>query len=536
MADKSNLTWRKPRPTTSKASRGQSLEEALRQSEENWRILFESTLDSLVIVDARTNRGMGCNENYARLCGFERLEDAENAVKLNAFDFIHADEGNGVLKTVVEDVFGKDVRRIREFCTLTKGGCEIWISTLATRIEYCGTPAALISVRDITERKRAEAQLRAVQENYRTVFENSAVAITVTDAKERIVSWNKFAEGLLGMDKHDLHMKPVRSLYPKGEWKKIRAQNVRRKGMQHCLETRIVKKGEEVIDVNLSLSVLKGPDGEITGSIGIITDISERKKAEEEKLRVQEQLHLIGRMAAVGQLAAGVAHELNNPLAAVQGYAQLMSAREDLDESLRSDIQTIYNEAKRACKVTANLLSFSRRRSPEKRPISMNDVIDGILELHAYHMRVSNIEVSTDLSPDLPLTMADFHQMQQVFTNLVTNAEQAMTEVSGRGSLTIRSRKAGDMIQVTFEDNGPGIPEENLKTIFDPFFTTKEVGKGTGLGLGICFEIVKDHAGRLYVESEPGKGAKFVMELPIVSEDEMAGKQAGSTEAQQAQR
>jgi len=145
------------------------------------------------------------------------------------------------------------------------------------------------STNDAPRGQSVEEALRQSEENYRTVFDNSAVAITVTDADERIVTWNKFAEGLLGMDERDLHMKPVRSLYPKEEWRRIRAQNVRRKGMQHHLETRIIKKSGEIIDVDISLSVLKGPEGEVTGSIGIIRDITERKKAED-VIRAQRDL------------------------------------------------------------------------------------------------------------------------------------------------------------------------------------------------------------------------------------------------------
>jgi PAS domain S-box-containing protein len=299
MAKKSNPTRRKPRTVTNDRSPGQSAEEALRQSEENWRILFESTLDSLVIVDAATMTGLLCNQNYAGLCGFDRVEDAERAINVNAFDFIHADERHTILETVLHDVFDEDSRQIREFHTMSSRGSELWISTVATRIDYHGTPAALVSVRDITGRKRAEAQLQAVQERYKTVFENSAVAITVTDARERIIAWNTFAELLLGMDWDDLHLKPVRSLYPKEEWKRIRAENVRRKGMQHHLETRIIKKSKDVIDVDISLSVLKDPDGEVTGSIGVIRDITERKDAEAQLRVVQENYRTVFENSAV---------------------------------------------------------------------------------------------------------------------------------------------------------------------------------------------------------------------------------------------
>jgi two-component system NtrC family sensor kinase len=131
-------------------------------------------------------------------------------------------------------------------------------------------------------------------------------------------------------------------------------------------------------------------------------------------------------------------------------------------------------------------------------------------------MRVNNIEVVVDLDPDLPKTMADFHQMQQVFVNIITNAEQAMTEAHGQGKLTVKTQTAGQNIRIAFADTGPGLPKENLDRIFDPFFTTKEVGKGTGLGLSICFGIVHEHGGRLYTKGKPGKGATFVVDIPLI--------------------
>jgi two-component system NtrC family sensor kinase len=242
----------------------------------------------------------------------------------------------------------------------------------------------------------------------------------------------------------------------------------------------------------------------------------EHRQMEEEKQQMGQQLQLAGRLAAVGELAAGVAHELNNPLAAVQGFAQLVASRSDLDEVIREDVETIYREAQRAAKITQNLLSFSRRHNPEKSFISINDALAQSLDLQAYQMRVGNIEVVVDLDPELPKTMADFYQMQQVFVNIVTNAEQAMTEAHGQGKLSVKTQAAGHSIRVTFADTGPGVQKENLDRIFDPFFTTKEVGKGTGLGLSICFGIVHDHGGRLLAKSKPGKGTTFTVEIPVV--------------------
>jgi signal transduction histidine kinase len=147
----------------------------------------------------------------------------------------------------------------------------------------------------------------------------------------------------------------------------------------------------------------------------------------------------------------------------------------------------------------------------------MNEVVERTVEFNAYRMRVNNIEISTELDHDLPMTMADFHQMQQVFVNIITNAEQVMKEAHGLGEIRIKTQKVGKSIRIVFSDNGPGIPEEDIKNIFDPFFTTKEVGKGTGLGLSICYGIVQSHDGTISVKSKPGEGATFTVELPIVA-------------------
>jgi two-component system NtrC family sensor kinase len=245
--------------------------------------------------------------------------------------------------------------------------------------------------------------------------------------------------------------------------------------------------------------------------------IQEKEKAEEETAKIEQQLQLAGRLAAVGELAAGVAHELNNPLAAVQAFAQFLADRDDMDETAKSDLQTIYKEAQRATRITGNLLSFARKHNPERSLISINEVIVKSLELHIYRMNLNNIEIVTDFDPDLPMTMADFHQIQQVFANIITNAEQAMTEAHGGGKLVIKTHPMGELIQVTFTDNGPGILKENFKSIFDPFYTTKEVGEGTGLGLSICYGIMQEHGGRIYTESKVDEGTTFVVEIPVVS-------------------
>jgi len=375
------------------------MEEALKRSEQNYRVLFESTIDGMLVFDVETMKVVIANRTALQMLGFDCVEDV---IGMNLLDLIHPDERDRVTRIIMENAFGRGLDEIRELRAITRDGRQIWVSVMGTRIEYEGKMADLVSARDITERKQME----------------------------------------------------------------------------------------------------------------------------EERQRMEEQLRLAGRLAAVGELAAGVAHELNNPIAAIKGFAQFLTAREDLDETIRKDLDTIYRESQRAAKITQNLLSFARRHEPEKHPISINDVIENILEMQDHLMKVNNIELEVELDPDLPKTLADFHQMQQVFMNIVNNAEQAMIEAHGKGRLLIKTQRSGKMVQITFADNGPGISEENLKRIFDPFFTTKEVGKGTGLGLSICYGLVEAHGGRIYAKSKLGQGATFVVEMPIVSKNQLVAEAA----------
>jgi signal transduction histidine kinase len=212
---------------------------------------------------------------------------------------------------------------------------------------------------------------------------------------------------------------------------------------------------------------------------------------------------------------------LNNPLAAIQGFAQLLTKSNDLNEATKKDIDTIYGEAQRATRITRNLLAFSRKHDPDKRLISINEVVEKSLELTMHQLKVNNIEVVVELQRDLPITMVDFDQMEEVFVNIINNAEQAMLEAHERGKLLVKTQKSGGMIQITLTDNGPGISRENLQRIFDPFFTTKAVGKGTGLGLSICYGIVQAHGGKIHASSEPGKGATFTVKIPIASANQL---------------
>jgi two-component system NtrC family sensor kinase len=237
------------------------------------------------------------------------------------------------------------------------------------------------------------------------------------------------------------------------------------------------------------------------------------------------------KLSAIGQLVAGVAHELNNPLTSISGYTQLMLRDTGLRDDVRSDLKHINIQAERAARIVQNLLVFAREHKPERRLVNLNEEFRNTLSLRAYQLRVDNITVVNQIEPELPMTVADPFQIQQVMLNLINNAHQAMTERGGPGTLTLRTfvttlpaaengSTTPPMVVLSVGDNGVGIPVRDLKRIFDPFFTTKPVGQGTGLGLSICFGIVQEHGGRIWAESELGVGTTVYVALPLMNDSE----------------
>jgi signal transduction histidine kinase/ActR/RegA family two-component response regulator len=268
---------------------------------------------------------------------------------------------------------------------------------------------------------------------------------------------------------------------------------------------------------------LYAPGGARLGWLEIYRDITGQRI-------IQSKLLQREKMAALGQLVSGIAHELNNPLTSIQGYAQLLLSRRSGDERT-ADAQRISEEAERAGRIVKNLLLFARETKPERRAVDLNEVVERTLALRSYELKIENIQVDLDLAADLSPTLADAAQLQQVVFNLIVNAEQAIQLGRGRGRIAIRTRRlAGDRIALEIADDGPGIPHEIVSRIFDPFFTTKLAGVGTGLGLSIVYGIVQEHGGEVSVESPPGQGAKLMVELPALSAGalEFAGKSSAA--------
>jgi C4-dicarboxylate-specific signal transduction histidine kinase len=231
-----------------------------------------------------------------------------------------------------------------------------------------------------------------------------------------------------------------------------------------------------------------------------------------ERLTDQESLLQSNRVAALAELMAAVVHEVSNQLAGALGYSQVLLAR-DLEAETRRDVEAIQGEVQRAAVSVQRLPAFVPRRQTEKRLVSVNEAVETTRALREPALRANNVAWAMDPQPDLPQTMADFHQLQLLFLNLLMNAEEAMAP--GGGTLAVRTRQAGERIQVLFADNGPGIAPGDVPRVLEPFFTTK--GEGRGLGLLLCRGILRSHEGTLHVESETGQGATFTVELPIVA-------------------
>ena len=405
-----------------------------------------------------------------------------------------------------------------------KNGERFWVEVTSTPIIINGESRHFIAAWiDITERKQAEEIIRrekALAEEYLNIAE---VMLATIAADESIILLNKKGYEILGYQAGELIGKNwFDTLVPKrmrgeirGVFRRLMAGDIA--PVEHYENQLLTKDGEERLIV-FHNTAIRDPGGQIVGVLLSAEDITERKQAEERESQLQQELALSSRLASIGELAAGVAHELNNPLTGIMGFSARL-LRKSTDEEARRDLERVYHEAKRAAKVVTNLLTFARRREPKKEYLDVNDVMQAALELRAYELETGNIKVVTDLAPDLPRIIADQGQIQEVFLNIILNAEQAISESEGRGELVIKTREIKDRVRISFTNSGSTIPAEQMDKIFDPFFTTRGEKGGTGLGLSVCHGIVTEHGGRIYVNSKPGQGATFFVELPLTTEE-----------------
>jgi PAS domain S-box-containing protein len=261
---------------------------------------------------------------------------------------------------------------------------------------------------------------------------------------------------------------------------------------------------------SVNLSPISGDDGRVSSIVVVMTDVTD-------SAMLQAKLMHTEKMAAVGQLVSGVAHEVNNPLTAILGFTDLLVESPDIPESARRDLRVILQEAQRTKQIVQNLLSFARQMPAQRRPVQLNAILRRTVQLRAYDFHSHDVEILERLDESLPEVVGDSHQLQQVFLNILNNAHDAVRETGRPARIEIMSVRNGPLVEVSFRDNGPGITYPDR--IFDPFFTTKEVGKGTGLGLSICYGIVREHSGEIVCHNNlDSEGATFIVRLPAASE------------------
>jgi signal transduction histidine kinase/CheY-like chemotaxis protein len=251
--------------------------------------------------------------------------------------------------------------------------------------------------------------------------------------------------------------------------------------------------------------------------VALLVDATKRKQAESENQRLRDKAEMSSRLAAVGEMAAGIAHEINNPLTGVVGFSELLLDKQDLSPDVKEQVKIIADGGKRVRDIVQRMLTFAHQKKPTKTSASINELIETTLAFKDYVFKTANIEVLRHLAPDLSNITVDAGQMQQVFVNLLSNAEYSMKKAHGRGTLTVTTEKLDAHIRISFKDDGTGMDKAIKDKVFNPFYTTKEVNEGTGLGLSISRTIILEHGGTLEVESELGKGASFIITLPITT-------------------
>jgi PAS domain S-box-containing protein len=506
----------------------QDVNERTRQlsaSEKRYRALFDLAADSVLMVDARGSIA-AVNKREEQVLGYAEADLAGRPF----LDFVvpkHHDVTGCLLQKVVQ---GERQVPTQEIEVVTRFGRTTPVEMDLIRVLETPTPSVMVQLRDITERKRLEQQLQEYSEaleikvrqrtreieetkNYlENLLENANDVIYTLDTEQRFTYVNSKVEAW-GYRKEDLLGRPYLALLSKRH-RGRRLKSTLDLGAKQVYEVEVVTRTGHTRSVTVSVSPLRDTEGYILGVLGIARDITETKKLEDQ-IRNSEKL------ASVGKLAAGVAHEINNPLGGILNC--LYNFRKG---TLSADRQQEYlvsmeDGLRRVQKIVRQLLDFSQQHEPELSSTDLNAVIERVLVLTNHAFLANSIQLEAQLQPDLPPLMVDQHMIEQVLMNLILNAVQA---IRGGGTITISTRVAGEICAVEVRDTGCGIPPSVLPRIFDPFFTTKGTGEGTGLGLSVSLGIVERHGGRILVESEVGKGTVFTVCLPLSRERMAVGR------------
>ncbi len=374
-----------------------------------------------------------------------------------------------------------------------------------------------LSLEDKVEERTAE--LSKSEKKFRHLFTASKDMVFFSDSNHVILDMNASGSEMLGYSRYETSLLALRDIFRHEGDVTVYAKMLELDGYIRDLEIEFKKKDGSTIYVLISATALYDEQGQLIGSEGIAKDLTRLKT-------MMEQLVSSEKMASVGQMAAGIAHEINTPLGIILGYAQLMMDDFDKDSETYQNLEVIERQTQASRKIVADLLKYSRQSGSAREQIDLNEILDDAVAVTEHNLNLSHIKVVLELAKDLPQVVGDPERLRQVLVNLINNAHHAMEKVE-EGRLLLRTRWDAQAAKVIVEiqDTGHGIPEHIKARIFDPFFTTKPVGKGTGLGLSVSYGIIQEHGGTIAIESPvfgPGntlvQGTLFRLVLPVATE------------------
>ncbi|PYX98140.1 MAG: hypothetical protein DMG71_01175 [Acidobacteria bacterium] len=364
---------------------------------------------------------------------------------------------------------------------------------------------------DITGLKSFQSELQRERDFSSKILNHTQSLILVADTAG-LISYANRRWFNIGYEQKQLLGKPLIALVPAPRRESLReALDATMAGHQvDNLDLQVMRGDGRLGQFSMNLSPMRDETGAVTSIVVVMTDITDAALLQSKLLHAEK-------MAAVGQLVSGVAHEVNNPLTAILGFADLLMENPDLPETARKDLRVILQEAQRTKQIVQNLLSFARQMPPQRKPVQLNAILRRTMQLRSYDFNSHGVDVAEHFDENLPYVVGDSHQLQQVFLNILNNAYDSVRETGRPARIEIMTASLGSFVEVSFRDNGQGIAHPDR--IFDPFFTTKEIGKGTGLGLSICYGIVREHGGEILCHNNVGaEGATFIVRLPVASE------------------
>jgi PAS domain S-box-containing protein len=487
-----------------------------REAERRYRELFDNIQEGL-FFSTPAGRFIEVNDAMVRMLGYSTRDELLQ-IDISTELYFSSDRSEQHSEVMKEN------GHLRNFeATLRrKNGSPIHV--LINAFGLYDNAGRLLQIRglmlDVTGLRTYQSELHRERDFSGKILNNTQSMILVADTAG-LISYANRRWSDSGFEQRDLLGRPLLEMAAPGFVQPLAdaIQNTLRGQQVDNLELQILRGNGISGQFSANLSPMRDEQGTVTSIVVVLTDITDSTVLRDKLVHAEK-------MAAVGQLVSGVAHEVNNPLTAILGFADLLMENPDVPESARKDLRVILQEAQRTKQIVQNLLSFARQMPPQRNPVQLNVILRRTIQLRSYDFNSHGVDIVEHLDEGLPEVMGDAHQLQQVFLNILNNAYDAVHEVGRSARIEIMTTKFGDGVEVSFSDNGPGVSHPDR--IFDPFFTTKEVGKGTGLGLSICYGIVKEHGGEILCHNNTdGQGATFIVRLPAIPHTASFGVAAG---------